>query len=427
VEQEVLQVGRVPETLPPEEGVFIEPVDVFTNRTSWYPRPVLDDHATAALRFDVPVGFSAVTGGARVSARVSGSRTLVEYRQDRPTKYITAAVGRFQEAGGRDTGAVRLRAFGVARTKGEAGGLVERSSRILAFFSEQFGPCPYPDLDLLLIEGEAPGGHAPAGMMLLQRRPLLVRQALRDDPASFPEEPDFFLAHELAHQWFGQSVAGANYRERWLSEGLAQHAAALWVRQSRGEEAFRRVLARLARWALKYDEAGAIHLGYRVGHLQGDAQAYRAVVYDKAAYVFHMLRGVVGELAFQRGLSTYLEAHRYSKANADDLREALEAASGKDLSAYFRAWVYGTGVARLTYNSRVERAVSGYRVILDVEATGLPGPVPVQVRVVYEGGETTRFVEVVPGATRVGIDTQARPRRVELNADRGLLALVKGS
>jgi hypothetical protein len=427
VEQEVLQVGPVTvETLPIEREVFIETVDVFTNRTSWYPRPVLDDHATASLRFDVPVGYSVVTGGSRVRATVSGARTEVQYRLDRPAKYITAAVGRFREAGGLDGGAFRLRAFAVARTRDEAAGLLERSSRILAFFSEQFGPCPYPDLDLLLIEGVAPGGHAPPGMMLLQRRPPLARQPLRDDPASFPEEPDFFLAHELAHQWFGQSVSGANYRERWLSEGLAQYAAALWVRRHRGEEAFRGVLGRMARWALRYDEAGAIHLGYRVGHLKGDAQAYRAVVYDKAAYVLHMLRGVVGEAAFTRGLLAYLEAHRYSKAGADDLRRALEAASGRELSEYFRAWVYGTGIAQLAYRSRVEGAPSGYRVALEVEAAGLPGPVPVQVRIVHEKGETTGFVEVSAGATRASLEAPARPRRVQLNADRGLLARVKG-
>jgi aminopeptidase N len=182
----------------------------------------------------------------------------------------------------------------------------------------------------------------------------------------------------------------------------------------------------MARWALRYDEAGAIHLGYRVGHLKGDAQAYRAVVYDKAAYVLHMLRGVVGEAAFSRGLLAYLEAHRYSKAGADDLRRALEAASGRELSEYFRAWVYGTGVAQLAYRSRVEGPPSGYRVALEVEAAGLPGPVPVQVRIVHEKGETTGFVEVSAGATRASLEAPARPRRVQLNADRGLLARVKG-
>ncbi|HEY6546791.1 MAG TPA: hypothetical protein VI589_02760, partial [Vicinamibacteria bacterium] len=116
VEQEVVQVTPGQGDLPFSEELLIEGVLVYTNRTSWYPRPLLDDHATANLRFDVPVGLSTVTGGERVSARVEGQRTVVEYRQQRPAKYVTVAVGRFFEAGMRQEGALRVRAFGLGRT-----------------------------------------------------------------------------------------------------------------------------------------------------------------------------------------------------------------------------------------------------------------------------------------------------------------------
>jgi len=427
VEQEVLQSGGAREPGRVQDGLFLEGVLVYTNRTAWYPRPGLDDHATALLRFNVPLGLSAVTGGERLSARVEGQRTLVEYRQARPAKYVTAAVGRFFEAGALDEGPLHLRAFGLARTRDDAHGLLERSARILRFYGDQFGPCPYPDLSLLLIEGDTPGGHAPPGMVLLQRRPPLLRHPLRDDPASFPDEPDFFLAHELAHQWFGQAVSGANYRERWLSEGFAQYAAALWTREERGEAAFQDVLARFGRWARRYDAEGPINLGYRVGHLRNDAQAYRAVVYDKAAYVLHMLRGVVGDGPFFQGLHAYQDAHRFGKAGTDDLREALQAAAGIDLTAYFRAWVLGNGVARLRYRSLVSVGGKGHVVALEVEALDLPGPVPVQVRLDHGGGGETRTFHVSPGPNRLTFDLSQRPRRIELNFDRALLARVEGS
>jgi hypothetical protein len=416
-------VGAIIET---EHNVPIEKVLVYTNRTSWYPRPTLDDHATANLVFDVPVGSSVVTGGARTSARVDGQRTIVEYRQDRPGKYVTAAVGRFYEAGELQAEGWQLRGFGMTRTKDEVPALLERADRILAFYSREFGPSPYPDLNLLLIEEEIPGGHAPPGMVLLQRRPPLMRRILRDDPASFPDEPDFFLAHELAHQWFGHGVTGANYRERWLSEGFAQYAAALWSRERGGEEAFRKVLQRFARWTFRYDDQGPIHLGYRVGHLRGDAQAYRALVYDKAAYVLHMLRGIVGDEAFRSGLQAYQEAHRYGKAGTDDLREALSAAAGQDLSEYFKRWVFGTGLPQLTYRSRVEGAPSGFRVAVDVEAVGLPAPVSLEVTLRHDAGDVAETVRLGPGNTQLRLDSKARPRRIELNANRALLARVDG-
>lgn len=427
VDQEVTQVGNPVEVSPLETGLLIEGVLVYTNRTAWYPRPALDDHATAFLRFDVPMGLSAVTGGERVSARVVGDRTVVEYRLNQPAKYVTAAVGRFFEAGRREEAGLRLSAFGVVRTKEEAASQLDRASTILAFFASRFGPCPYPDLNLLFVEGPTPGGHAPPGMVLLQRRPPLMRHNLRDDPASFPDEPDFFLAHELAHQWWGQAVSGANYRERWLSEGAAQYAAALWVRENRGDAAFRRVLDRFSRWALRYEDEGPIHLGYRVGHLEGDAQAFRSVIYDKAAYVLHMLQGVVGEENFGRGLRAYQETHRFSKAGTDDLREALERASGKDLRAYFADWIIGRAVPRLSYKTQVEGAAVGYRVVLVVRAANLPGPVPVEVRLKRGSSVASQIVQVAPGETRVTVEATFRPSAVELNGDRGLLARVDGS
>ena len=427
VEQEVAQVKNTVEVTPFDEGLLLEGVLVYANRTAWYPRPALDDHATATLRFDVPVGLSVVTGGERTSARVVGDRTIVEYRLNQPGKYITAAVGRFFEAGEREVTGLRLRAFGMTRTKDEAASQLERASAILAFFNERFGPCPYPDLNLLFVEGPTPGGHAPPGMVLLQRRPPLLRRTLRDDPASFPDEPDFFLAHELAHQWWGQAVSGANYHERWLSEGVAQYAAALWVRESRGEGAFKGVLERFSRWALRYEGEAPIQLGYRVGHLEGDAQAFRAVVYDKAAYVLHMLSGLVGEDAFGRGLRAYQEAHRFSKAGTDDLREALESVSGKDLGPYFREWIFGTATARLSYKTQVESAGAGYRVVLVVRASGLPGPVPVEVRLKGGASVASHVVQVAPGETLVSLEAAFRPGTVELNGNRGLLARVDGS
>jgi aminopeptidase N len=119
---------------------------------------------------------------------------------------------------------------------------MERAGDILRFLSEEFGPCPYPALSLVLIEGQMPGGHSPAGMVILARQPALLRRQFRDDPTNFSDVPGFFLAHELAHQWWGQGVGPQNYRERWLSEGAAQYAAALWTRRAHREANFRQGL-----------------------------------------------------------------------------------------------------------------------------------------------------------------------------------------
>jgi len=432
VEREALQAPPPPGSFGPNiagglspDEINVEQVLVYTNRWAWYPQAGADDHATADLLFDVPLGHTVVTGGERVSARIEGQRSLIRYAQRLPGRYISVAVGRLSPMEERAEAQPVLRGFGVSRTRAEVRETLDRAREILSFFAAEFGPCPYPSLSLVLIEGLTPGGHSPPGMVVVSRRPPLMRMRLAEDPGNFSDVPGFFLAHELAHQWWGHGVAGKNYHDRWISEAFAQYAAALWVRNSRGEKPFRGILDRFARWALRDNDAGPISLGNRLGWVSEDPQAFRAVVYDKGAYVLHMLRGLVGEDAFRGGLRSLQQTHQFKKAGTADLRAALEAASGRDLGAYFREWVYGTTLPRLQVSHRPEPE-PGRQTLVDVKAEGLPGPVPLLISVRHEGGRTTRRVELPPEGGRFTVETPSRARGVEVNDDGGLLARIGG-
>jgi len=426
VERELLQFPP-PQPAPTPEEMPIEPVLVYANRTAWYPFANPDDYAPATVRIDTPREYTGVTGGIRTTARVEGMRKIMEFRQDRPGKYITLAVGRFIEVGVLEAQGVAFRAYGLGRTQEQATRLLARAGEILRFYEGEFGPFPYPSLTLLAIEGQTPGGHSPPGMVIMAERPLFIRRTLRDDPAGFEDVPGFFLAHELAHQWWGHGVAGENYRERWLSEGAAQYAAALWVRYDLGEEVFRDVLRRMAQWALRETSEGPLSLGYRLGHVKGDPQIYRAVVYDKGAYILHMLRQVIGDEAFRRALVAFQAEHRFAKAGTAHLEEAFERASGRDLSAYFREWVYGTRLPRLRLAHRTEPEGAGFRTLVEVGATDLPGTVPLEIAVVHRSGREMRTVMLEPGGGSFTVETADRPRKVELNGDRDLLLTITGS
>jgi hypothetical protein len=422
IEQEAQGRGLVVEN---EDPIAVQEVLIYSNRQFWYPTATGDDYALADLHFDVPGGWTALAGGTRTLARVERDRTLVEYRQDRPGKYVTVAVGKLVRVGERTTPDMQIEAFAVPRLRNAAREGLERTEEILRFYAQEFGPPPYASLTLGLIEGVAPGGHSPPGMVLVARRPLLLRGRLREDPANFGDVPDFFLAHELAHQWWGHGVAGQNYHERWISEGFAQYAAALWVRSSQGERAFRDLLGRMAEWAVRRHREGPISLGYRLGHLKGDPQIFRAVVYDKGALVLHMLRGIVGEDAFRRALTQLQAEHRFLKIGTATLRAALESASGKNLSSYFDAWVFGTELPTLTVARRSEPGGPPHRTRVDIRALGLPGPVPLELTLAHKLGQETLRVVLDPAGGSWTVETAGRPGKLEVNSDRGLLARVK--
>ncbi len=422
VDQELLQVAAPAEA----EDAFVErPPIVYSNRTAWYPRPPAEEFAPAKVTFDTPEGWLGVTGGELRSLSTEAKRTRAEYRLSQPGKYLTAVVGRLSDMGLRQKDDQAVRTYATPRLRSEAADSARLAEEMLAFYAARFGPCPYPFVGLVLAEAETPGGHSPPGLTYLQRRPLVLHGHLGDDPANFSDLPGFFLAHELAHQWWGQGTAPGSYRERWLSEGWAQYAAALWLRQRLGEDSFRSMMERMARWALRDDAEGPISLGQRLGSLRGDPRIFRAVVYDKGAWVLHMLRGIVGDEAFFRGVRRFLEGHRFAKATGEDLRAALEAASGRDLRPYFERWVYDTGLPLVEWSYRTEAAPGGFRTVVEARAHPLPGPVPLEITLETSSGRETRKVVLEVNGGSWSVETRAKPRKVALNDDLGLLARWK--
>jgi hypothetical protein len=425
VEDEALPAAQDLGPLSDEE-LYIERVLLYTNKDAWYPRNVSDDHARYRARFDVPAEYTAVSGGRLERSGAASNRASQEYVLDEPGKYLSVLVGRLDSPGSPVPARPTLTAWSTRRLRSEAEQSLAPAREIVAFFSREFGPCPYSSINLVFTENLTPGGHSPAGLVLVQRRPAMARRQLRDDPANFSDVPGFFLAHEIAHQWWGQGVAPKNYRERWLSEGAAQYAAALWVRESRGEPAFHAVLKRFGDWAFRHAKAGPIDLSYRVGHLRGEPQAYRAVVYDKGAYVLHMLRGLVGDEPFRNAMSSFQAAHRYGKAGTEEFRQALERTSGQDLRPYFQEWVRGTSVPELRFTYRSEPRGSRFQTTVRIVATGLPGPVPVRVSLVGRQGRADHEVMLGREGGTFSLESEDRVERVEVNADRALWARVKG-
>jgi hypothetical protein len=424
VDREMVQAVAPPVGI--EDDIGVEETIVYSNRTPWYPQGEADDYTTSVLHLDVPANMMAVATGEQTSLRTEAGRTRIEYRQDLPGKYITVAVGRLLEAGRQSDGQVSISAWAAPRLRPTAPARVAEALAIMRFYATEFGPPPYPTLNLALVESRVPGGHSPPGMIVVSVRSALLHGALRDDPASFPDVPEFFIAHELAHQWWGHGVAGQNYHERWISEAFAQYAAALWVRQRRGEDAFRDMLSRMGRWAIRYADKGPIYLGHRLGHIEGDPQIYRAVVYDKGAYVLHMLRQIVGEPAFRAAGMALQKDNRFQKIGTDEVRAALETASGLDLGPYFKEWVYGTRVPELRLATRSRAAAGGgYRTEVTVVASDLPGPVPLELAISHPAGTEARTVQMEAKGGSWTVDTPGLPRRVEVNAGRGLLARLR--
>lgn len=235
---------------------------------------------------------------------------------------------------------------------------------------------------------------------------------------------DGVIAHETAHQWFGDAVTPARFAELWLSEGFATYWAQLWTQHARGDSAFRAGMEKLR------DEIVAAPVCAERpvrDTLQTDYLALLdANSYQKGAWVLHMLRSTLGDSVFFRGVRAYYLAHRNGNATTDDLRRALERASGTPLGWFFTQWVERPGWAELTTHWRYDRAARRVTLEIDQGTRFAPYRFPLVVEVDDARGRARRVtvhVAALP-AQRVVLPLRLDdpPSRIVLDPDVELLA-----
>ena len=201
--------------------------------------------------------------------------------------------------------------------------------KMIKFFSRTFGEYPFIKEKYGVAE-------------FLWQLGAMENQTITGIGSNFVRGRKFFndiYVHELAHSWFGDAVGLKTWKDIWLNEGFATYCEALYDEHNFGKKALRSSM--LSKF--QEDFPGTL---YNPGN-----NLFSSTVYDKGAWVLHMLRHEVGDSAFFKILRTYYNEFKYKNASTEDFKNVCEKVSGKDLEKFFEQWVYvGEGNIDLEYN-----------------------------------------------------------------------------
>ena len=441
------------------EGALVERLHqtrdfVLKDTLDWRPQ-----HPDARLSqidatFRIPERYQVASTGTLVDQHVEDRTRIMRWVTDEPVRSMAFHYGRFDVTEVSRTALPRLTIYANDGHIGLAPGNREKTVSDLTdsiqLFTDYFGPFPYRSL--LVTETPMSGGQAFPGLLFLSYQ-------------TFGElhtgEAELFRAHEVAHQWWGAAIDWNDYRDQWLSEGFAHYAAALYAlyglgRPSQFEEM-------LNAWRLDIlgegqvgqglglrhygyrpetlqrsdgHNTGALVLGYRINSTETPFD-YRILVYEKGAYILHMLRSMLldpktgDDSRFRSLMRSYASEHLRGVMSTRSFEAAVERAFDQPMDWFFDQWVYGVAVPTYRVDLDVSPVIDNAwpfilhgRVRQEDVPDGFKMPVPIRLT----------FDSLPPVVHRIWMDKNevlvelplpARPTNIEFNAQHAVLAKIR--
>jgi aminopeptidase N len=367
-------------------------------------------------------------------------KSTVEFIITAPQQYDVVATGKLIEESAIDKGrklthwsggvpvSVKVMTIGVARfavsLSGEIGNVpvttwvypqnrewgfndFALAPRVLEYFQSYVGPYPFEKLAHVQSKTKF-GGLENAGNIFYF-----------ENSVTGENEHEELIAHETAHQWFGNSATEDDWHHVWLSEGFATYLTALYMEHTYGRDKLENVMRDKRKAVLDFAKKNSAPI---VDTTIVDINKVLSTnTYQKASWVLHMLRKQIGDQNFHKGIRDYYNTYKGGNALTADFKRIMEKNSEQDLSGFFQRWIYTGGHPKITgtwsYDAKTKRPVLDLELTTNGEAS-----LPLDV-VVHEegGGQSTHFVQLKPGKQTLRLAPTGKPVSVELDPDVWLL------
>ncbi len=372
--------------------------------------PIVDhpsDKATVEWIVTAPSHYQVVGNGSLVErTNLSDELTLTHWktRVQLPTKVMVIGAARFaiQQAG--EVSGIPVSSWVYPQDRQNGFYDYALAVEIMDWFINHVGPYPYAKLANVQSKTQFGGMENASNIFYMEASVNGQRTS------------EGLIAHEIAHQWFGNSASEANWHHIWLSEGFATYFTILYREQKYGKTAAAEDRLTDRNQIIAFNKRQSVPVVNTA--IENYMQLLNANSYQKGGFVLHMLRKEVGDQVFWQAIKTYYDQYKLSNALTEDLKEVFEEASGKDLDPFFQQWIYTAGHPDIELNWQYK---DGLQVLVD-QRQNSTFQFPLEIEVIYQDGSSQReTLQVNKEKQAFSIKTDKKPAKIVLDPDTNLL------
>lgn len=406
------------------------------SQTYWYPRNMNHDNATFDMSFKCIDDFTAVVSAYQTESSHEDRYNITKWKQDKPVDYVTFELGLYDSEEFNIEGLPSLRfyswKFKTARER-----QIQTNHDVLKafeFFGLLLGPCPFDTLKV----AEIPGSYGIGAPGFLHLSYYTTSSWFTANKSVFEQ----FRAHLVAHQWFGFIVDTENYRDNWIIEGLAEYCGFIFYQSVFGNVEICNEI--LKNWRIDViapntkkcigSKAGPVTMGYRLNSSR--TYDYSIVVYEKSAYIFHMIRYLMYDFktdsdeAFETFLRDIIASYNNKPITTEGLKLILEKHLQMDMGWFFDQYVYGVVIPTYDCSYYFEQNTEGnYDVTCLIKQSDVPDDfmMILPFTVVFEGDRFIHFRHWVKGPeTEIKLPPlPLEPIKIDFNTHDAVLARVR--
>ncbi len=342
----------------------------------------------------------------------SGPRTVHTFVSKTPVLLGTFAIARYSLRPIKSNG-LNLELYIKPGSEVTADKYAEELSKALVFYNNKFGNYAFGNrLVVAEIDNESLESYTTAGISLLAEKLFKERR----------EPPAELLYREVAYQWWGQAITLKSFDDAWISQGLAQYSALLVQENQLSEGAFRDIARGVMERALAFESQTSITRAPI--ELDDQAESYRSIVFYKGAFVYRMLRLLIGEEKFDNLIKTYYQSYQGRQASIDDFEAVTNKIVGRDMRYFFGQWVDSTGVPEFHADYQIIRTKDGsFKVRGSVRQDLDSFNMPIDVELVYDGGKERTQLNLEGKSADFTFTSKGKPIDVVVDPDSKLLTI----